>query len=727
MMRPDYKVREMAQARPRLRADLRWTLQRDRNGPYWVMEDPIARRFFRIGVREKEFLCLLDGTLGLNEAVARHAALNLGGSLPESAASATLRWLVDQGLLESAGSGQGQRLGGELRAERAPDKVLAGLGSILFLRIPLGSPDRLLGMLLPPLRWTFSWGFFLLWLGIVGYASIRLAAGWKEFAEEGGRFLTSGNPLIPLACWAGLKILHELWHGLACKRFGGEVPDAGVILLLFVTPMGYVDASSSLRFSSRRERMIVAAAGMFIELLIAAIAYLIWERAEPGHFRTILQQIVFVAGIGTVLFNLNPLMRFDGYYLLSDLTGVSNLFSKGQTAASQFFERLLLGRNPAARDEERHPLWLRLYGIAAMVWKWIISLGIMIAAVFLFRGAGVVIAGIAMGAMLIKSIRDAGRNATRLKRSREISILRAMARGAIAIILLLLVFFFVPVKRGVAFPGIVEFAQPQRVRAECPGFVTKLHVNAGDAVSRGQVLVELDNPDELAELGRIRNELARSELTEQAHVAEDNIAGAQAQQAITKALQVRLAEQERYTASLVLRAETDGVIHGLDLDALPGRFLQEGMQILTVAPTAAYRLLIAVAPEEEMVARENVGLDVFFLREGTAGKRQALLALVEPRATNRTPHWALAASSGGPLAEDRALRAEEQARAPEERAVALALPVFRAVADIPAEETGYLMEGGRVTVLLPSSRPITLAPLAARFWSRLIDRGRGGS
>lgn len=723
---PDYKVREMARARPRLRRDLVWTMQRFRDGAGWVLEDPVTRRFFRVGLREKEFLDLLDGRRTVSEAVAAHAAMDLAGALNDSAASSTVRWLIDQGLTETAEEGHCRRVGEELRRERAPKKLLAGLGGLFFLRLPLGSPDALLGRLLPWFRWAFSGWFLAVWMLVAGYAAVRLGAGWGQFAEEGARFFAAGNPLLPLACWAGLKFLHELWHGLACKHFGGGVHDAGIILLLFVTPMGYVDASSSLRFPSRRRRMAVAAAGMFIEVFVAALAFLAWEHAQPGFGRTLLHQIVMVAGIGTVAFNMNPLMRFDGYFLLSDLAGVPNLYGKGQAAASALITRLLFGRQKGR--ENPHGFWVTAYGVAAFFWRWMVTLTLFLAAIFLFKGAGVVLAVIALAGLLAQTAANIARGARAARRSREVRWGRAVVRGGLAAAGVWAFAVYVPLSPGEVADGAVEFLDPAILRVECPGFVREVRVAGGDEVAAGDLLVVLENREEQAELARIRSELARSELAEQSYLAEGNVAGALAQRAISGALSTRLRAQADYLATLEVRAPVSGVVHGEDLSNLPGSYLAPGSEILTIALPGRFRIVMAISAAQEPVARENTGRKAAFRLAGSGRSGQGVLTLVEPRAGLLPPHWTLSAQWGGPLAIDRAAAPERASTAGGRRDEArLASPVFKGVLAIEEADREGLMDGQRAKVYLAASEPVTAWRLIRKMFDAAVERTRAGT
>ena len=191
-----------------------------------------------------------------------------------------------------------------------------------------------------------------------------------------------------LVIWAVLKVVHEMAHGIACKRYGGTVSDAGVLLLLF-TPMAFVNVTSSWRFSNRWHRIVVAAAGMYIELFISFIAIIIWARSSGGVMADVCYNIFIMSSVTTILFNANPLMRFDGYYILADSLGIANMYTKGTKLFGDMLRSWFFGvpRTPnlCPPHEKRVAL---AYGILAFFWKITISLSLIIGASVLFHGLG---------------------------------------------------------------------------------------------------------------------------------------------------------------------------------------------------------------------------------------------------------------------------------------------------------------------------------------------------
>ncbi len=243
--------------------------------------------------------------------------------------------------------------------KRVQREVRQYLMNLLFARIPLFDPDRLLDGLSMSLGWIFGPIGVICWaiLMILGIGAV--ASDTQRLWDESARMLQAMNmqPLDMLwlyVSFAGVKALHELGHGLSCKRFGkseqvsGEVHQVGLMLLVLM-PVPYVDASSSWGFRSKWRRAMVGAAGMYVELAVASVAAMFWSTTSDGSLlHTIAYNVIFIASVSTVLFNGNPLLRFDGYYILSDLLEIPNLAQRSKDFLYYLVKRYVYGvRAPA--------------------------------------------------------------------------------------------------------------------------------------------------------------------------------------------------------------------------------------------------------------------------------------------------------------------------------------------------------------------------------------------
>ncbi len=353
--------------------------------------------------------------------------------------------------------------------------------------MPLGNPDRFFDWLARRAGWLGGPWFALVWI-VTLLAGASSVYGQKErFTAQMSGMFDFGNLWILGGLWLVLKAFHECWHGFMCRRFGGAVPEAGLTLLLFTTPLGYVNASSSVAFPSRWHRIAVSAAGMYGELFLAALAAIFWARVAPGTWSEALHQVVVLSSVTTVLFNANPLMRFDGYYLLSDLLDIPNLYGKGQSVANWMFRRWILGMRKAEfplRRGESFPL-IAVYGVAAWVWKSVVFIGIVLALAVLFEGAGLLLAVALLAAAILQSILSAVKYLRKSAASEGLRPVRLVLRLSAGAGLAALVLFAVEVTPSVRAPAVVRDVGGGEIRAACPGFLRDLKVTVGDRVAKG--------------------------------------------------------------------------------------------------------------------------------------------------------------------------------------------------------------------------------------------------
>lgn len=223
-----------------------------------------------------------------------------------------------------------------------------------------------------------------------------MISDWDRFVGGASQFIARDNWLWLIAIWILLKVWHELGHALACKQFGGNVRECGVSLILFV-PLPYVDITSAWWIASKWRRILTSAAGMLFELPLAALAAIVWSQTEPGLLNQNALNVVYAAGFTTIVFNANPLMKFDGYYILSDLLELPNLAARGSQSVRGLCRRWFLGLPTPSPDYPEGRSWfVLLYGIAALLWRIMVGCGMILLADVMFYGAGMILAAAAV-------------------------------------------------------------------------------------------------------------------------------------------------------------------------------------------------------------------------------------------------------------------------------------------------------------------------------------------
>lgn len=620
----------------RLRDDLTFTPQSVGGEQLYVVEDRLSGKCYRVGLKEYALATALDGEKNLGQVLATLAEGRAECSLTETEGLQVCRWLLQTRLVQPV---HGEQV--------APAIAKAGsrwaMINPIFIRIPLLSPDRLLERLLPSLDWINTAAALaataILWL----IATLHVAAGWERFVGSATNIFSLDQGVYLLLGWVLLKVLHELGHGLACKHYGGYVREAGVALLL-LAPIPYVDVTSSWRLRSKWARIHIAAAGMIVEAIIAAFAALAWSYSPDGAFSQLCVNIVVMATATTLLFNANPLMRFDGYYMLTDLLELPNLYSRGQQFVSAIGRRWVLGDPNATLPNTTR--FVRGYALASWVWRLFVCVSLICAAAALFHGAGVVIAAIAIFSWFIAP-------AIRLVRTlcADTDRKRLMRVGTIAIVVTTVgwaVLSYTPWPFPRRSPGIVEYEPLSVVRAESAGFLREILVNPGERVTVGQVLARLENPELPNQLELLELNIKASQLRCRMYRQRREMAAHQAEAEQLAAFKTQLTEKRKQVEGLSIRASSAGQIVGRTLPQLVGTYLSEGQELCRIGRESAKEIQLSVHQDDVESFQERVGQQLAI--RSTSGLVYASLTRISPRATERATHPALCASHGGPLA-----------------------------------------------------------------------------
>ena len=332
----------IAPLRLRLAPQVRFSRQIIRGEVWYILRDPLSGRHFRVTSEAHMILELLDGSRTF-EQVYRLAEGRLAQQTPpQQEVLDLLLQLHGTDLLRGMPLRDSRQLAERAAAARHT-RIMRNLKSLLAIRVPLINPDRFLDRTRGIGRALFSPIGFALWLLVVGWAAIEVGANWAELTGNvTERVLAADNlPLLTLA-FVIAKLVHEFGHGFAVKRWGGEVNEMGITLLVFM-PVPYVEASSSATFHSKWQRVAVGAAGMYVELLLAAAAMFAWLHLEPGLLRALAFNTMVVAGVSTVVINANPLLRYDGYFILADLIEIPNLAPRSYRYLGDLVQRYLFG------------------------------------------------------------------------------------------------------------------------------------------------------------------------------------------------------------------------------------------------------------------------------------------------------------------------------------------------------------------------------------------------
>ncbi len=642
----DHAVRELGNLRLSLRHDLRFQSQSYAGKPFVLIEDPLNGTFYRVGAAEYAFLSLLDGRTTVAEVLSHLANSESSDVLTEQDSAGLCKWLIEAELASTAESSH------PLRRSEVAKKVQRGRSwrnwNPIAMRWPLVNPDPLFDAVTPTLRRLFIRWAFAGWTLTILLALYVMATGWPRIVASSSAVVVLHNAWWLTACWIVLKCLHELAHGVVCKSYGCPVRGAGIMLVLFA-PIAYVDVTSSWRCRSKWERIQIALAGIYLELWIAAAAMIIWSRTGPGALNHLCLNVAVMASLTTLLFNANPLMRFDGYYVLSDWLEIPNLYARGQQWLTHCARRYLLGVNaPSASEPAGRGVVIKAYALAALAWRIVVCAGLIMVAATMFHGAGIVLAA---GALCVWIGLPIGRLVAAIVRAdpwerptwRRLTVVGGMLLGCPT-----LLFLVVPWPGAYLAPAVVDHVQPTIVRAGCSGFVREIYVTAGEFVEQDQILAVMDNKPLQLELDDLRLNLEKSRLLCRMNETRQMLAESQAEQERVFEWNQRIVEKETQLGQLTVRASQRGHVIGRNLETLIGRYLREGDQILILGDENVKKLQLSIEQDDLSAFALRIGQEVDIRVPGKGTIRAPLTAL-EPQAGLQPKYPSLCAAHGGPI------------------------------------------------------------------------------
>lgn len=645
-----YRVAPM---RPRLREHARVTRQRQRGKPWYILYDPLTNRAQRFPPSVWWLLSQLDGSCTVDVAWQR-AVAELGDQAPSQDEVITLlSQLHKADLLLTLDSVPDIE---ELLKRRRKQERARWLSSVLnpmSIRIPLWNPDRFLERTVRWLRPWFGWQAMLLWLAIVVPACLAAAEHWEALTGNLSDRLLSGSNLLCLALvFPVVKLLHELGHGYAVKAHGGQVREAGVMLIMFA-PTPYVDASSSAEFRSKWYRAFVAAAGMLTELLVAALAMGVWLAVEPGVVRTLAFNVMVVAGASTIVFNGNPLLRFDGYYILSDLIEIPNLAQRANGWYGWLLRRYAFSdrdaeRPNASRGEAR---WFVLFAPAALAYRIAVSISMALFIANQYFFVGVLVALASIGSMVVmpafRLLRLLATSPLLARRRRRAWIVTGMAAGSLGLVLGAL-----PVPRSAVSQGVVWVPAGAEIRAAGTGFVQEMPALAAHrTVERHQQLFRQADPALAASYAEQQARVSELEVQAVIDRADERARGYLTEQVLERERGV-LADLERRMAELVTRAPQRGGIVIARPQDLPGRYVKRG-ELLGYVLGGAPRLVRAVVVQDEIGQVRGRLRGVTLRLSDRVGEAYAGKVVREvPGGSEALPSRALMTEGGGELVAD---------------------------------------------------------------------------
>ncbi|MGB1090614.1 MAG: peptidase M50 [Oceanobacter sp.] len=624
-----------------------------RDQVWYVLQDKVTGQYHRFSVESWHIIGLLNGERSVDE-VWELACQQLGDDMPAQDEIITLLSSLFQANV--------------LVSDRVPDlaelstrkqsisrrKMMQKLASPLGIRIPMWDPEPFLQRTAGVARAVISPLGLLVWLLVTLSGLVMATVHWPELTGNlSDRVLSVENMLLMVLVYPVVKFFHEMGHAWTVKRWGGEVHEMGIMLLVFF-PVPYVEASASNAFASKYQRMLVGAAGILVELFIAGLSMIVWTLLEPGIARSVAFNTMVLAGVSTVLFNGNPLLRFDAYYVLADWLEIPNLAGRANQQFIYLVKRYLLRiprQLPVARSRWEAS-WMLGYAVVSFIYRLFVMvlIALFVASKYLFIGALLAIWSIWMSLLspLLKALWAPFTQSDVGQRRHQVLLI-----GGVLLSLITGLVALVPMPYSTQTEGVFIAPENTWLLPEAQGFIADVLVDDGAEVVRGQPILRLTSPELEADYAVVAALLKEAEaeyqasLSAQASRADANI--------YRDLMALRQQEFDRISIqreALTVLSPNDGQLKFLNPDDLAGRFVHRGQLLGHVLKPDRLPVVAVVGHDAIDDVRQRTENVEARLSSQVGEVVPALIEGIVPEASQALPSPVLTTEGGGLLAPD---------------------------------------------------------------------------
>ncbi len=560
---------------------------------HYVVKDPIALKYFRFKIEEYFLLQQFDGKNTLSDVKKAFERKYRPQTISIEDLTRFTAQLHEAGIAQIDSPDQAKVL---IRRRRKNQwkKVWQFLANILYIKIPVIDPEKLLSGMYPYFRWIYTSYFITFSVGTMLAALTLVISQWTEFNAKLPTFQSFFNWNTIFAFWCSLaviKIIHEFGHGLTAKHFGGEVHEMGMLFLV-LTPALYCDVTDSWLLPNKWKRIWISAAGIYVECFLASLATFVWWGTEEGLLKSLMMATMFICSVNTIMFNANPLLRYDGYYVTADYLEIPNLRIKSTQFFTYMFQEKVLGLEIPVQSympRSRRTLFVS-YAIASYLYRWVVTFSILF---FLYNflkphGLGSISAIMAVGSLIplvgmplyqmIKFARTPGR-------MRKVKKVRAASFAVVAVALVAGI-LLIPTPLRVQGTLVLRAWKPQQVYAVVPGRLVNLYVRDGEAVKEGTVIATLSNPQKLRDRTSLQEQhdvnFAKALWYGQSPDLESRAQARQHEQ-MARDLEPAIDTVSRDIGALTLVADRDGHAMGVPHFETVGQWIKPGKPFCEVA------------------------------------------------------------------------------------------------------------------------------------------------
>jgi putative peptide zinc metalloprotease protein len=656
--------------------------RRFRGELWYIFRDPFNNQYFRVRPEAHDFVVRLRPDRTVAEVWDECLNRDPDGAPGQEDVIQLLTQLYFANLLHFENAADSAKVFERYR-KRKQREMQSKLMSILFMRLPLIDPDNFLKRMMPLLKHLISPLGAIVWLVVVGWALKVVIDRFDMVWDQAQGILAPDNLFLLYVSLVVVKTIHEFGHAFVCRRYGGEVHTMGVMLLVF-TPLPYMDATSSWSFRNRWQRALVGAAGMISEIFVAALATFVWAYAGQGTISSLAYNMMFIASVSTVLFNGNPLLRFDGYYILSDLIDIPNLSSRAMKHLRHLVERYAFGYkesySPAQNIKET--VYLTTFGILSGIYRIVVFTGIIffVADKFLLAGMLMALIGVVTwGLVPVYKLLVYLASNPRLAKTRLRAVL--VCTGFLTAVFVFLAFF--PFPDRFRAPGVMETRQYVQVVNDAPGYVRRVLTPSGSEVKLGTPLVELaDRELELEIEAAIAQR--KETLAMRLRALSRESADLEPISKRLEAVDARLKDLETQRLYLTVRARETGVWVSPSIKDMVGTWLDRGAVIGQIVNGEAFRFSAIISQDEATELFTGKISKAEVRMHGQGGENLAVSKFqIIPYQQDKLPSAALGWRGGGdvPISTN------------DEKGTKAAEPFFQFYADIVPSPDALLLHG----------------------------------
>ncbi len=559
---------------------------------HYVIKDPIALKYFRFKVEEYFLLQQFDGKQNLQDVKRAFERKYRPQTITVDDLLRFASQLHEAGIALIDSPDQAQALV-RRRKKNQWKKVWQFVANILYIKIPVVDPEKLLTGMYPYFRWLYTSWFIAFSLGTMLAALTLVASQYQTFSARLPDFQSFFNWRTIVYFWCSLaiiKIIHEFGHGLTAKHFGGEVHEMGMLFLV-LTPALYCDVTDCWLLPSKWKRIWISAAGIYVECFLASLATFLWWNTEQGLLNSLCLATMFICSVNTILFNANPLLRYDGYYVMSDWLEIPNLRIKSTQFFAYLFQEKVLGLEIPVQSympRSRRSLFVA-YAICSYLYRWVVTFSILFfLSQFLkpykLQSISYMIAGGSLVPLLLMPLYQGLKFIRQPGRMRKVKKARAAAFAGV-IVALVTGILLIPTPLRVQGTLVLTAAKPAEVYAEVPGRLVTLDVADGEYVKAGALIATLSNPEKQIEYEQLHEQQVSNYVKALWYgTLSDNDSRAKERQArqMEQQLEPALSKISEQIGKLTLVAPRDGQVMGVPDKQTIGQHLKPGKPFVEV-------------------------------------------------------------------------------------------------------------------------------------------------